>query len=193
MNKNTTHSVTKTQSNTKSSILFDIFCILTASLLFTFSSRICFPLFFTPVPLSMQTLASFLIGGYLGKNRGACAIFLVLVEGAMGFPVFTQGQGVLYLFGPTGGYLLGFLVAAYIVGWFVEKGWNRSFLTMLFAVFIADTCLKALGSLWLGTIVGYGNAIAMGFCPFIIGSIFKIPLAAGILRCVRKKNLLMRS
>ena len=97
--------------------------VIGGSFFLAICSQLSIPLFFTPVPISMQTFAVLLIGGFLGSKKGALAVALYLFEGVIGLPFFSGGHaGVACLLSPSGGYLLGFLVAAFVIGMMVEKG-----------------------------------------------------------------------
>ncbi len=110
--------------------VYDAALILGASLLIALSARIAVPVPFSPAPITGQTLAVLLVGALLGSRRGALSVLAYLAEGAMGLPVFAGGgAGILWLLGPTGGYLFGFIAAAFVTGWLAERGWDRRFVT----------------------------------------------------------------
>jgi len=141
---------------------------------------------FYPVPMTMQTFAVLTIGMAFGWRLGGATILLYLLEGALGLPVFAgtpeRGVGLAYMVGPTGGYLVGFLVSAVVVGWLAERGWDRKFLSTLAAMTIGTAIIFALGAGWLGTILGWDKPIMeMGVTPFMLGAVFKIALAAAVL------------
>ena len=96
------------------------------SVFLTLASRVTIPLPFTPVPVTMQTFGVFLLGAFLGR-KAFYSVFLYLLEGSLGLPVFSSAAGVM---GPTGGYLAGFMFAAFVVGWFAEKKWKNDFLNI---------------------------------------------------------------
>ena len=113
---------TKTVFKNASQILL----IIASSLLIAISAQFSIHLPFSPVPITGQTLVILLLGVLLGKNRGATAVGLYLAQGAAGFPVFAGGKsGLVTLLGPTGGYLFGFIAAAYVVGILTELRYNR--------------------------------------------------------------------
>jgi biotin transport system substrate-specific component len=100
----------------------------------------------------------------------------------MGIPVFAKaGSGFAYLLGPTGGYLIGFVFAAFVTGFLAEKGWDRSFGKTLVAMTIGTLLIFICGVSWLSFFLGLEKAIIAGFVPFIIGALFKIVLADAIL------------
>ncbi len=138
-----------------------------------------------PVPMTMQTFVVLVIGMTYGPRLGTATVMLYLFEGALGFPVFAgtpeKGIGLAYMMGPTGGYLLGFVLAAALLGWLAERGWDRT-LPWAIAAMTAGTVLQLVpGVAWLATLIGWDKAIAAGLTPFIVGAIVKIALAAAVL------------
>jgi len=159
--------------------LYDGFMVLAGSLLVSLGAQLEVRLPFTPVPMTGQPFAVFLVGALLGSKRGAAAIVAYLLEGAMGLPVFAGGAaGVAKLLGPTGGYLLGFVPAAFVTGFLAERGWDRRFLTTWAAMALGSVTLFACGLPWLAQFTGWSNVLAAGFWPFVPGDIAKQILAA---------------
>ena len=143
--------IVKTQQNQK--IIKSILIIFIGSILLTISAKVKIP--FYPVPMTMQTFVILLIGITLGKKIGVATVALYLLEGIVGLPVFAsspeKGIGITYFIGPTMGYLLGFLVAAYIAGSFnYDKGIINTFLKLIFSV----SFIYILGLIWLGILIG---------------------------------------
>jgi biotin transport system substrate-specific component len=147
------------------------------------SAKVSVP--FWPVPMNLQTMAVAGIAALYGSRLGALTVALYVAEGAAGLPVFTgtpqQGIGLAYLMGPTGGYLLGMPLAAWLIGWLVERGLAKSVFS-LFAVMLAgDVIVFALGLAWLGTVIGWDKPVlAFGLYPFVLGDLMKLALAACI-------------
>lgn len=167
-------------------LVADILLILGGSLFTALMAQIAIPLPFTPVPITGQTLAVLLTGAALGSRRGALSIAAYLLEGALGLPVFAGGAaGLARLRGPTGGYLLGFLAAAFITGWLAERGWDRRPLTTALAMLIGNAVIYLFGLPWLalflGSFLGPKGALALGLLPFIPGDLLKLALAAFLL------------
>lgn len=164
----TTASLTLSQS--KQTVL----TVVAASLFMALASQVKVPLFFTPVALSLQTLAVMLIGMTLGSKKALVALLLYAIEGGLGLPFFYGGcGGIACLIGPTGGYIAGFIVQAYLVGLFFETYPTSSRLMTMLAL-SAIVCLQlAMGSLWLAQYVGWQHTFALGFLPFISGDILK--------------------
>lgn len=143
------------------------------------SSQIALPLPFTPVPISAQTLAVLLTGALLGSRRGSLALALYLAEGLAGMPVFQSGHsGLAYAIGPTGGYLVGFIIAAFIVGWLTERSNGRTPLRLALALLAGTSAIYAFGAWWLAIVLSLplGQALAMGVLPFLVGDAVKMAL-----------------
>ncbi len=155
------------------------------SILMALSAKVQVPMW--PVPMTMQTFAVLVIAMAYGARLAGATILLYLAEGAIGLPVFASGGGVLYMAGPTGGYLAGFLVAAVLVGWLAERGWDRNVVLTFLSNMAGTAIIFALGVAWLSGIVGgLEKAIVAGFQPFIAGAFVKIALAAAVLPLVWK-------
>jgi biotin transport system substrate-specific component len=134
-----------------------------------------------PVPVTMQTFGVLVIGAVYGARLGAATVLAYLVEGAIGLPVFAGMMGgPMVLVGPTGGYLVGFLLAAAAVGWLAERGWDRNVVTMAVAMLIGNILLYVPGLAWLTSLIGWNSAIEFGLVPFIWGDLVKL-LAAAVL------------
>jgi biotin transport system substrate-specific component len=159
-------------------IVHNVMLVVVFSVLIALSAQIAIPLPFTPVPITMQTLTVLLTGLLLGSRLGMVTLVTYLVEGVVGLPVFTQwGSGIAHLFGPTGGYLIGFVFATGMVGFLAERGWDRRIWTTLLAMILGNLVIYAFGVSWLSTFLGVGSAIAKGMLPFLIGDAVKIALA----------------
>lgn len=157
------------------SLLSDAVTVAAVSLLLAISAQIAIPLPFTPVPVTLQTLAVLLSAAALGGRRGPLAVLLYLAEGAAGLPVFSGGRaGFGHLLGPTGGYLAGFLAAAVVVGALADAGWTRKPLRAFAALLAGSACIYMPGMLWLGVSVGYSRVVALGLVPFLPGEAFKL-------------------
>lgn len=152
--------------------------VLGASFLLALLSQISIPLYFTPVPLTLQTLGLQLIGAFLGKKRGSLAVLAYLAQGAIGLPVFAGGaSGLAFLLGPQGGYFVGFILLTYSTGLLLEKCQSR--VTTFMMMLLASLTVFATGLPWLALWVGTENALALGFYPFLIGDLIKVTIATG--------------
>ncbi len=157
----------------------DVLLIAGGSLLVAWMAQVKIPLPFTPVPLTGQTFAVLLVGAALGSRRGVTSLLLYLVEGIAGLPVFAGGAGGLaYLAGPTGGYLLGFVCAAFLVGRLAESGRDRRFRTALWIFLAGETVIYLCGLPWLALHIGFEKALIAGLLPFLPGDAVKLLAAA---------------
>lgn len=142
-----------------------------------------------PVPVTGQTFAVLMVGALLGSRRGAASVVTYIAQGMMGLPVFAHGKaGAAVLLGPTAGYLIGFVAAAYLVGTLAERGWDRRIGTTILAMALGNVVLYAFGLLWLSCLVhllgqslGGGSVFVIGLFPFLAGDLVKILLAAALL------------
>lgn len=147
-------------------LLREIFLVLGGSLFVALCAKIQLPI--GPVPMTLQSFAVVVVGAVLGSRRGAAAMVAYLLEGAAGLPVFAgPAAGMMYLVGPTGGYLLGFVAAAYLVGLLAERGWDKRIPSALAAFAIGQAAILAMGFLWLSFFVGAKSAFATGVAPFL--------------------------
>jgi biotin transport system substrate-specific component len=163
-------------------VLTNTLLVIAGSAIIAIAAQIAIPIPFTPVPLTMQPLAVLVVGIVLGSRRGAAAAVLYLLEGLSGLPVFAQGHGgPLWLIGPTAGYLYSYPFAAFIAGWFSERGWGNHIARALCGMLIALAVIYAGGWLWLALIAGPRGAFAMGIMPFVIADVVKIAIAAALL------------
>ena len=154
-----------------------IFIALLGSILLAISSKVKIP--FYPVPMTMQTLVVLLIGICFGWKLGIATVSLYIFEGIIGLPVFSgtpeKGVGLAYFMGPTMGYLIGFILAAYLAGRFIYN--NNYFLNFLKLTF-AISFIYIVGMVWLGTLIGWDKPIfELGAKPFLLAEVFKILIA----------------
>jgi len=145
------------------------------------AARVVIPLPFAPVPITGQTFAVLLSGAALGSWRGLAAMLLYLVLGGMGLPIFSRGTAGLSA--GAGGYLVGFVGAAWLVGRLCERGWDRRPLSCALAMAAGSAVLYACALPWLVVFLGMSSlhAVAVGLLPFLPGDALKIALAAGLL------------
>ena len=158
--------------------LYDLALVVGGSLFIALSSWVAVPLPFSPVPVTGQTLAVLLVGVLLGARRGALSLLLYLAEGAMGLPVFAAGaSGITRIMGPTGGYLRGFVAAAFVVGWLAERGWDRRIGSAALAMLIGNATIYLFGLSWLARFTGAEQVLPLGLYPFLAGDVVKLVLA----------------
>nr|WP_298684166.1 biotin transporter BioY [uncultured Dongia sp.] len=136
---------------------------------------------FWPVPMTMQTFVVLMIGAAFGARLAAATVLAYLIEGALGLPVFATGAGLAYMAGPTAGYLVGFLTAATLVGWFADRGHGRSVMTTLVAFLVGEAVILSLGAGWLAILFGPEKALSAGLLPFLPGEGIKVALACALL------------
>lgn len=137
-----------------------------------------------PVPITGQSFAVLLTGALLGSRLGAAAVIAYLIEGALGLPFFAGGgAGIVRFFGPTGGYLVAFPAAAFIVGAFAEHGWDKRYPTAVAAMAIGSVVILFGGWAWFTILTNTPpvTAFQIAVAPFLIGDVVKIALAAAVL------------
>ena len=171
----------------QNTVVKNVLLALLGSVLMAACAQITIPMF--PVPLTLQTFAILFIGMALGSRYGPLAVLFYLAEGAVGLPVFAGGSAGLGVFiGGTAGYLYGFVIAAFIVGYLGEKGWDRTFVKASVAMFAGNVAIYIPGLLWLAMIYGWDKPIfAWGLTPFIIGDLVKLVVASGLFTIAWKK------
>jgi len=150
--------------------------------LLALSAQLQLRLPFSLVPVTGQTLVVLLLAAALGSRRGPATVIGYLILGVLGAPVFAGAAvGPARLIGPTGGYLIGFVLAAGVVGWLSEHGWARRADTTAAGMVLGNLCIYALGALWLSRFVGGEAAIRTGILPFLPGDLLKVALAVLLL------------
>src|SRR5215216_4145767 len=164
-----------------SSQVRDVLLILVSSLFIAGLAQIKIHLPFTPVPITGQTFGVLLVGAALGSRKGVAALLLYILEGASGLPFFAGGaSGLSVLTGATAGYLVGFVIAAYVVGLLAERGFERSVRTSIIPFLVGTIIIYACGIAWLTVVLGgLGKAVAEGLLPFLFGDALKL-LAASL-------------
>jgi len=156
--------------------------VLTFVILTSLGAFVRIPLPFSPVPITLQTFFVLLSGALLGSNLGTISQLSYLLLGVSGLPVFTgAGSGIFYLLGPTGGYILGFVLAVSFIGWSIKYSQNN-FFTVFAVLFLGDLILLTCGIIWLKLLLGYSftKVLLIGFIPFIPGDLLKALAAAAI-------------
>ena len=176
-----------------------IFFVFIGSILLAISSKIKIP--FYPVPMTMQTFVVVLIGMLYGWKLGVFTVALYLFEGAIGLPVFAgtpeKGIGLIYFTGPTMGYLMGFLLAVFISGYFypkiktseqnVENLLGKLIISVkFFMLFLASMLsIYILGIIWLSNFVGWEKVLVLGVYPFVLAEMFKISILTVLAKLVK--------
>jgi biotin transport system substrate-specific component len=158
--------------------VYNAILVLAASLLLALSAQIAIPLPFTPVPVTAQTFAVLFLAALLGRKRAVYAVALYLIQGASGLPVFAGGNaGIVYLTGMTGGYLIGFLPAAYLCGFLAERKWDRHYVTASILFASGSAVILLCGVFWLALYTSLEFALQAGLYPFVIADLIKIIIA----------------
>ena len=159
----------------------DVALVVAGALLIYLTARVVIPVPGSPVPITGQTFGVLLVGGALGFRRGLVAVALYVLLGVVGLPFFAEGKGgVSVIWGATGGYLIGFVVAGALVGRLAELGWDRKIGGALGAMLLGSAVIYAIGLPWLGVVTSSSPArtIELGLTPFLLGDILKLILAA---------------
>ena len=164
----------KGNSKDKFSILTSTFTIIICSILLIISAKIKVDLY--TIPMTMQPLAILIIAMLCGRNLAACSISLYLFQGMIGLPVFANGGGMLYLMGPTGGFLFGFLIAGIIMGELADRGWGQHILKAFLAMFLGLFIIYFFGIIQLSLFLSFEKAILM-MKLYMIGDFYKLLLA----------------
>ena len=160
----------------------DILLVVGGSLCVAGMAQLRIPLPFTPVPITGQTFAVLLVGAGLGSRRGAISLALYLLLGLLGLPFFAGGaSGLAILLGPTGGYLVGFVVAATLVGLLAARGLDRRIPSALLAFLTGEVVIYLFGVAWLSVFLGIPHAITAGLLPFLFGDAIKLAAAGLVL------------
>jgi biotin transport system substrate-specific component len=163
-------------------LVMDVVLVVAGAALVTVLAQVAIPLW--PVPITGQTLAVLLVGSTIGWARGAISMVLYAVLGLVGLPVYSDGShGAGVLFGATGGYIIGFIVSAALVGWLAERQWDRKILKAIVTFVAGSVVVFAIGLPWLAVVLhtDLPTTLQYGLYPFIIGGIIKAVLAAGLL------------
>ena len=174
------------KQNSQTRIFKSLIVIFLGSILLTISAKVKIP--FYPVPMTMQTFTVILIGAIYGWKLGLSTVMLYLIEGALGLPVFAgtpeKGLGLAYMIGPTMGYLIGFLPAVIIVGYFHKKieSKNSSLIKNFLLILISISFIYLFGAIWLSNFTGWDKVLALGVYPFLPAEIFKMIILSIVLK-----------
>ena len=167
-------------------ILKYILVIFLGSIILTISAKIKIP--FYPVPMTMQTFVVLFLGMSFGYKVGLATVSLYLLEGIFGLPVFSnspeKGVGIVYFTGPTMGYLIGFLFATFLAGYF---NFNKNILNNFVKLLLSVSTIYILGIFWLGNLIGWDKPIIqLGATPFLLAELFKISILALLAKNILK-------
>lgn len=161
---------------------------LALSLVLAASAWVAIPI--GPVPVTLQTLAVVVLANLYGRRSAVAATLAYLTQGALGLPVFAQGAaGVACLVGPTGGYLLAFVAAAYLSGTLADT-WGRGIWATALSMLAGHVVILAFGAAWLAQYVGYTNAVRFGIAPFVLDTLIKTIAGVLLATGLRRANVL---
>ncbi|MBM3191985.1 MAG: biotin transporter BioY [Chlamydiae bacterium] len=153
--------------------------VLVGSLFLTLLALVKIPMY--PVPVTLQTLAVFLLGLGLGARKGALACILYLVEASLGAPVLSGGtSNPLWMASPVAGYLVAFPITAFVTGFLSQKVKGENFLKAVGCLLCGQLCIDLLGVSWLAYLIGFPKAFMLGCVPFLPNMVLKILLAASL-------------
>ena len=185
------------KQNTQYQIIKKLIIVFLGTVMLTISAKIKIPLYFFPVPMTMQTFVVLFLGISFGHKIGSATVILYLMEGIFGFPVFSnspeKGVGIAYFTGPTMGYLIGFISAVFLVGFLRLDDWTKKgnksikFFFLNFAkLLISVSTIYFFGLLWLSNLIGFEKALFFGLKPFWIAELFKISILAFLIPLILK-------
>jgi biotin transport system substrate-specific component len=165
-------------------LLTDALLVLAGTTLVALAAQISIPLPFTPVPITGQTFAAVLVGASLGAARGFASLLIYLLVGIAGAPVYAdQGHGWETITGASGGYIVGFILAAAVTGWLAERRWDRRFSSALGAMLTGNVLIYLVGLPWLAVVLDTSleRTLELGLYPFVPGDMLKLYLAGALL------------
>lgn len=159
--------------------------VILSSFLIGLFAKVAIPLPFTPVPIATQGFVILILSVLLGSKRAPAAVLCFLAQGAAGFPVFAGGVGgMAKLFGPTCGYLFGYLAAAFLVGYLSERMVNRTPMKIFGVMAAGNAMFFLFGVPYLAVFVGLKNALLLGLAPFVVGDLVKLVASVKILQWI---------
>jgi biotin transport system substrate-specific component len=165
-------------------LLTDVLLVLGGAAFVALAAQVSIALPFTPVPITGQTFAVVLVGAALGAVLALASLGLYLFVGALGAPVYADGNhGWNVLTGPTGGYIVGFVLAAVLTGWLAERRWDRRFSSAVAAMLSGNVVIYLVGLPWLSVKLDTGleKTFELGLYPFVVGDLLKLYLAGALL------------
>jgi biotin transport system substrate-specific component len=168
----------------RSTLLTDVLLVLAGTGFVALAAQVSFDIPGTPVPITGQTFAVVLVGASLGALLGLASLGLYLFVGALGAPVYADAHhGWDVLTGPTGGYIIGFVLAAVVTGWLAQQRWDRRFSSAVAAMLTGNVLIYAVGLPWLAIDqdLGFTDTMEAGLAPFIPGDLLKLYLAGALL------------
>jgi biotin transport system substrate-specific component len=168
----------------RSGLLTDVMLALGGTGFVALAAQVSFDIPGTPVPITGQTFAVVLVGASLGALLGLASLGLYLFVGALGAPIYADGgHGWDVITGPTGGYIVGFVLAAVLTGWLAQRRWDRRFASAVAAMLTGNVLIYAVGLPWLAADQGmdFEDTLEAGLYPFVVGDLLKLYLAGALL------------
>jgi biotin transport system substrate-specific component len=168
----------------RTGLLADVVLVALGAALVALAAQVSIPLPFTPVPITGQTFAVVLVGGAFGALRGGASLTLYLGLGIVGVPVYSDGgSGWDVVSGATGGYLIGFVLAAVLTGYLAERRWDRRLSSSIAAMLTGNVLIYLVGVPWLARVAALGleESLEQGLYPFVVGDLLKLYLAGALL------------
>ena len=165
----------------RTNLLTDALLVCAGTAFVALAAQVSFHLGFTPVPITLQTFAVLLVASAYGPVLGTASLLLYLLIGIAGAPVYAEHKHGWDVFsGATGGYIVGFVVAAALTGYLAERGWDRRFSSAVSVMLTGNVVIYGFGLLWLHHSLGvnWADALEYGLYPFVPGDIVKLYLAA---------------
>ncbi len=166
----------------RTGLLADVVLVVAGAVLVAAAAQIVIDRW--PVPLTGQTFGVLLVGASLGAVRGFASLGLYVLAGLAGAPVYQeQNHGWDYFMGPTGGYLIGFVLAAALIGWLAERRWDRRLSSAVAAMLTGNVVIYLFGLPWLAAELetGFEKTLELGLYPFVVGDLIKLYLAGALL------------
>jgi biotin transport system substrate-specific component len=164
--------------------LTDVLLVFGGAGFVALAAQVSFDLPFTPVPITGQTFAVLLVGASLGALLALASLGLYLFVGALGAPIYADGNGGWEtLTGPTGGYIVGFVLAAVLIGALAQRRWDRRFSSAVAAMLTGNVVIYLVGLPWLADKIdaGFETTLEQGLYPFVVGDLLKLYLAGALL------------
>lgn len=168
----------------RTGVLADALLVVSGAALVAAAAQVRFALPFTPIPITGQTFAVLLVGASLGSVRGVASLVLYVAVGLLGAPVYTgQNGGWEYFSGATGGYLIGFVIAAGLTGYLAERRWDRKISSAVTALLTGNVVIYIFGLAWLAGVAnaGFERTLELGLYPFVVGDLLKLYVAGALL------------
>ncbi len=167
----------------------NLLMVIGGSILIALFARVAIPLPFSPVPIALQGHICLLLGALLGSRLGAITVLAYLLQGALGLPVFALGKaGFVILMGPTGGYLIGYVLGAWLTGYLIERSGSKSLRQAMLAMAIGNLAIYLCGLSQLSLFVGIERVFLLGMLPFVMGDCIKLYAAHRVLKAFKFKD-----